>query len=61
MMITTVPNQPAQGYTSGTAGAVPSKLVRDTIYLPSPVAARLFGNASGDGRQAQLPQPPQPQ
>ena len=57
MMITTIPSHHAQLYASTSADSVPSKLVRDTIYLPSSVAARLLGNAvsverPGDGRRS---------
>lgn len=43
MIITTVPNHPAPLYVSTPVFAVPAKLVRDTVYMPSSVAARLLG------------------
>jgi hypothetical protein len=39
----TIPNHPAPMYVSAPTYAIPAKLVRDTIYMPSSVAARVLG------------------
>jgi hypothetical protein len=38
-----LPNHPAPMYVSAPTYAIPAKLVRDTIYMPSSVAARVLG------------------
>ena len=43
MVITTIPNHPAPMYVSAPVYALPAKLVKDTVYMPSQLAARLLG------------------
>lgn len=43
MVITTIPNHPAPMYASTPTFAVSPKMAKDTVYMPSSVAARLLG------------------
>jgi len=45
MLITTIPNHPAPMYVSAPVYALPAKLVKDTVYMPSHLAQRLLGEA----------------
>lgn len=45
-MIMTLANHPAPMYVSAPTWAIPAKLVKDTVYMPSSDAARLLGPAS---------------
>jgi hypothetical protein len=44
-----LPNHPAPMYVSAPTYAIPAKLVRDTIYMPSSVAARMLGPTLPNG------------
>lgn len=61
MIVTTIPNHPAPVYVSTPVFAVPTKLIRDTVYMPSAVAARLLNpvvRAEGSaGRALEAPSP----
>ena len=46
MLITTIPNHPAPMYVSAPVYALPAKLVKDTVYMPSQVAKRLLGEVA---------------
>ena len=52
MLITTIPNHPAPMYVSAPVYALPAKLVKDTVYMPSQLAKRLLGEATAVERQA---------
>jgi hypothetical protein len=56
MIVTTIPNHPPM-YVSAPVQALPSKLVRDTIYLPSKVAERLLGAVAQAKTNNSQPQP----
>ena len=43
MNIVTTPNHPTPMFVSAPTEALPSKLVKDTIYMPSSVAALVLG------------------
>ena len=43
-MIAHIPDYPAAVYVSQPSCAIPSKLAKETVYLPSAVARRLLGS-----------------
>lgn len=46
MITTTLPDHPAPMYSSAEQPAIPTKLVKDTVYMSSPMARQLLGNAA---------------
>jgi hypothetical protein len=45
-MIANIPDHPDAMYVSQPVYTIPPKLVKDTVYMPSLVAERLFGKQS---------------
>ncbi len=46
MITMTLPDHPAPMYSSAQQPAIPTKLVKDTVYMSSRMARQLLGNAA---------------
>jgi hypothetical protein len=57
MVIADFPNHPIPMYVSQPTYAVSPKMVKDTIYMPSSIAARVLGTGDRSTRKEEVERP----